>query len=278
MINVVDRLQLRVPLFWWFQAAGWCCFCILSILVVSPYIRRPWELGYQGPEGLLTDQGVMCLGGLLASLVLRPVCRSLVQRSLSWMAMEVRAVGWSLATGTSAALVVSRFIVAKPEPIELLEACAKASVLLFLWCNLYFSIKQAQQLAREREHLQPVESNVVDQKNMEYASRFTVRTGSRLQVVSVEDLEWIAAAGDYSELHTRSGIHLLRETMNSLEQKLDPARFVRIHRSRIVGLARILELRSIENREYVVKLCDGSQHRSSRTYAERIDDWLRRNH
>lgn len=104
----------------------------------------------------------------------------------------------------------------------------------------------------------------------------TVRTGSRIQVVSAEDLDWVAAAGDYTELHKRNGAHLLRETMNSLEQTLDPARFARIHRSRIVSLSHILELRAIENREYVVKPSDGSQHHSSRTYADRIDVWLRR--
>jgi len=102
----------------------------------------------------------------------------------------------------------------------------------------------------------------------------TVRTGARIQVVPAEDLAWIAGAGDYSELHTRNGVHLLRETMNSLEQRLDPAKFSRIHRSKIVNLARILELRALENREYVVKLSDGSEHRSSRTYSDRIERWL----
>jgi two-component system LytT family response regulator len=115
---------------------------------------------------------------------------------------------------------------------------------------------------------------LLDQQNEKYTSRFTVRMGSRIQVVPAEDLEWISSAGDYTELHTRSATHLLRETMNSLEQRLNPSRFARIHRSRIVNLARILELRSIENREYIVKLRDGSQHRSSRTYAERIEGWL----
>src|SRR5205085_6624208 len=110
-----------------------------------------------------------------------------------------------------------------------------------------------------------------------YASRFCVRTGSRVQIVDVNDLEWIAAAGDYSELHTSVGTHLLRETMKSLEQRLDPSRFARIHRSRIVCMSLILELRSMENREYIVKLSDGSQHRCSRTYATRIDSWLRNN-
>ena len=115
----------------------------------------------------------------------------------------------------------------------------------------------------------------LDQNSDRYAPRFVVRLASRIQIVSAEDLEWIAAAGDYSELHTRNATYLLRETMNSLEQKLEPTKFARIHRSRIISFAQILELRSIENREYIVKLRDGSQHRSSRTYADGLERWLR---
>jgi two-component system, LytTR family, response regulator len=107
-----------------------------------------------------------------------------------------------------------------------------------------------------------------------HASRFVVRTGSRIQIVLVEDIDWIGAAGDYAELHVRGRSHLLRETMNSLEQKLDPAAFLRIHRSRIVRTGCILELRSIENREFMVSLSDRSEHRSSRTYADRLEHWL----
>jgi DNA-binding LytR/AlgR family response regulator len=216
----------------------------------------------------------MVLAAFLPSLVLRPVCRSLVQRSPSWTALEVRAAGWSLLMGSSAVVIASRFLIGEPESVELLEACAKTSVILFLWCNLYFSVKQPRYQAQQREPLLAAKAETPEQSGVEYPSRFTVRTGSRIQVVPAEDLAWIAAAGDYPELHTRSNIHLLRETMNSLEQKLDPARFVRIHRSRIVSLGRILELRAIENREYIVKLSDGSEHRSSRTYADRIERWL----
>jgi two-component system, LytTR family, response regulator len=107
-----------------------------------------------------------------------------------------------------------------------------------------------------------------------YVSRFPVRTGSRIHVVLADDIEWIAAAGDYVELHCGRRQHLLRETMNSLEQKLDPARFLRIHRSRIVRVTCVRELRAIDNREYLVKLSDGSEHRSSRSYADRLQDWL----
>jgi two-component system LytT family response regulator len=107
-----------------------------------------------------------------------------------------------------------------------------------------------------------------------YASRFTVQTGSRIQIVIAEDVEWIGAAGNYAELHVSGRSFLLREPMASLEQRLDPAKFIRIHRSRIVKSSCILELQSIENREFVVKLLDGSEHRSSRTFADRLERWL----
>ena len=107
-----------------------------------------------------------------------------------------------------------------------------------------------------------------------YLVRFTVRTGSRIQIVLAEDTDWISSAGDYAELHVRGRAHLLRETMNALEEKLNPNKFLRIHRSRIVRAASIVELRGIDNREYLVKLRDGSEHRSSRTYASALENWL----
>lgn len=115
---------------------------------------------------------------------------------------------------------------------------------------------------------------MLEPSTSKYVSRFTVKTGSRLQVVPVDDILWISAAGDYAELHAGNRAHLLRETMSALQEKLDPAKFMRIHRSRIVRSDGIVELRSIENREFAVKLTDGSEHRSSRTYADQVEKWL----
>ncbi len=115
---------------------------------------------------------------------------------------------------------------------------------------------------------------LLDRVSNNYASRFTVQTGSRIQIVTTEEVEWIGSAGDYVELHVNGRSFLLRETMASLEQKLDPTKFLRIHRSRIVQSKGIVELRSIENREFMVKLSDGSEHRSSRTHADRLERWL----
>lgn len=270
--------ELRTPSFWRLQAIGWFCFCLLSALVVFPYLWQPGELGYQSSKALLIDQALMCLLCFLASLSLRPVCHSLIHRSLSWFALEICTAACSIAVGTSAALIADLFMIGRPEPIELLEACAKTSALLFLWCNLYFGIKQSQQIAPSRQGLPEREMKPSPQlEAAKYASRLTVRTGLKIQLVAVEEVEWIVAAGDYAELHTRTGVYLLRETMSSLEKKLDPSKFARVHRSKIVSLGCVLELRSIDNREYILRLSDGSQHRSSRTYADRIDKWLRAN-
>jgi two-component system LytT family response regulator len=89
-----------------------------------------------------------------------------------------------------------------------------------------------------------------------------------------EDIEWVGSAGNYVELHVNGRSFLLRESMASLEQRLDPEKFIRIHRSRIVQSRVIVELRFIENREFMVVLSDDSEHRSSRTYADRLERWL----
>jgi len=107
-----------------------------------------------------------------------------------------------------------------------------------------------------------------------HVTRFAVKVGTRIQVVRTQDIDWIAAAGDYVEFHSKGRCYLLHETMNSIEQKLDPQQFLRIHRSRIVRLDLIQEAQTIDNREYRVRLTDGSEHRSGRTYANRLESWL----
>jgi two-component system, LytTR family, response regulator len=138
------------------------------------------------------------------------------------------------------------------------------------------AVERAREVYESGARLQMAERilRLVDANPAKYVSRFPVRLGARIHIVLTEDIEWIASAGDYAELHGRGRSHLLRESMNSLEHKLDPVQFLRIHRSRIVRANCIRELRPIDNREYVVTLLDGSEHRSSRTYADRLCDWL----
>jgi two-component system, LytTR family, response regulator len=111
-------------------------------------------------------------------------------------------------------------------------------------------------------------------KAASYVTRFTIQTGTRIQVVNAVDIAWIGTARDYVELHVGEHVYLMRETMASLEKRLDPAKFLRVHRSRMIRMDRIAELRCIENREFMITLTDGSEHRSSRTYADGLIQWL----
>jgi two-component system, LytTR family, response regulator len=107
------------------------------------------------------------------------------------------------------------------------------------------------------------------QRNQEPA-RFAIKTPGRLYFVRQEDIDWMEAADNYVNLHAGTGTHLIRETMNALEQRLDAHRFLRIHRSTIVNADRIKELRPWFHGEYIVLLKDGTELTLSRTYREKI--------
>jgi two-component system LytT family response regulator len=107
-----------------------------------------------------------------------------------------------------------------------------------------------------------------------FVERFTIRTGSKITFVPVNEIDWIEAVGDYAGLHVKDKTPLVRETLNALETRLDPAKFVRIHRSAIIQLSRICELRTMPNRELRVRLTSGADLKVSRTYRDRLDNWL----
>ena len=104
----------------------------------------------------------------------------------------------------------------------------------------------------------------------EYLKRLAVKSVGHTIVLLVEDINWIGAAGNYVELHVGREIHLLRERLNHLELKLDPRRFVRIHRSTIVNVDSIRQLHPLFNGDQEILLRDGTRLTSSRTYHQRL--------
>ncbi len=106
--------------------------------------------------------------------------------------------------------------------------------------------------------------------------RLVVKSGGRVFFLRTDEIDWIEAAGNYVRLHLGADSHLFRETMNALEARLDPQRFFRIHRSRIVNIERIQELQPWFNGEYAVVLRDGTKLTLSRGYREKLQDRLGR--
>ncbi len=106
--------------------------------------------------------------------------------------------------------------------------------------------------------------------------RFVIKSGGRVFFLRADDIEWIEAAGNYVKLHIGTETHVFRETMNSLEARLDSRVFFRIHRSHIVNIERVRELQPWFNGEYVVFLTSGARLTLSRGYREKLQDRIGR--
>ncbi|HEX2060688.1 MAG TPA: LytTR family DNA-binding domain-containing protein [Thermoanaerobaculia bacterium] len=100
----------------------------------------------------------------------------------------------------------------------------------------------------------------------DYAKRLAIKGDGRVILVGVDEVDRLEAAGNYVEVHSGARRHLVRETMASLEARLDPARFVRVSRSSIVNADRVRELQPMFNGDFVVVLRDGTKVAGSRRY------------
>jgi two-component system LytT family response regulator len=103
-----------------------------------------------------------------------------------------------------------------------------------------------------------------------YLRRIAVRTGDTTRFVDTDAIDWIAAAENYVELHVGTAQHLVHVALGTLEKSLDPARFVRIHRSAIVQVDRICAARPAQHGEYVLTLTGGATVRSGRSYHDAV--------
>jgi two-component system, LytTR family, response regulator len=108
-----------------------------------------------------------------------------------------------------------------------------------------------------------------------YLDRVVVRHAGGARFVDVRDIDWIEAAGVYVTIHEGSREHLLRESLSSVEARLDPAKFARIHRSALVSLDRVRELRHDDRGNYRVILRDGTSLRLSRRNRESFELQMR---
>jgi two-component system LytT family response regulator len=108
------------------------------------------------------------------------------------------------------------------------------------------------------------------------ADRLVIKSGGRVVFLKSEEIDWVEAAANYVRIHAGNDEYLMRETMNAFEAKLDTRRFMRIHRSIIVNLEKIKELQPCNNGEYIVVLRTGKELSLSRSFRDRIQDYLRR--
>jgi two-component system LytT family response regulator len=107
-----------------------------------------------------------------------------------------------------------------------------------------------------------------------YLERIAVETRGKVKSIPVEQIDYIVASGPYAELHVGDRRHLIREAMQTLEDRLDPQRFMRVHRSMIVRLDLIETLHRGAGGDYEVQLRNGARIKVSRSRREALERWL----
>jgi len=139
-------------------------------------------------------------------------------------------------------------------------------------------IKRA--VARAREHIEHKRLGNLDERlnsliadlrgEKKYLDRLVVKAVGRVFFLKTDEIDWIEAAGNYVKPHVGRDAHMIRETMNGIETKLDPDKFLRIHRSTIINRDRVQQLQPQSHGEYTVVLRDGTQLRLSRSYRDKL--------
>lgn len=104
----------------------------------------------------------------------------------------------------------------------------------------------------------------------EHLDRILIRSGGRMTFLKLREVDWIEADDNYVRLHAGREPHLVRDTLRRLEPRLDPRLFLRVHRSAIVNIEAIAEIRSLFHGDYDILLRDGTALPVGRSYRDRL--------
>lgn len=108
------------------------------------------------------------------------------------------------------------------------------------------------------------------EKRQKHATRLVIRSAGRVSFIRAEEIDWVEAADNYVRIHVRRESYLMRETLQSLESRLDPAKILRINRSTMVNVERIKEMLTMFHGDYLVRLYDGTELTLSRNYRDKV--------
>jgi two-component system, LytTR family, response regulator len=143
--------------------------------------------------------------------------------------------------------------------------------------RLSSAVERARKEILLSDQQQPAGNSAIGHNGNRYTTRIVFKSRGRIVFLPVSDIRWISAEENYVRISTQTETHLLRETMARLEEKLDPDMFLRVHRSSIVNLQHVKEVRTEADGDYAVVLINGEKLTMSRSYRSRINEWLTHN-
>lgn len=268
-IDIVDQawpLRHMPP---WLRSFGYgLLYWLVFLLVLEPgNVLHAHDMGHAldfGSEAARIGAAAL-LGSSISPLLVALTRRFPLPGPSGWRNAGIHAAG---TVGLSFALIVlSCFLAAwiltgqaLPSLADVRDQLAGNWLLLVFAICAFTAIAHAVHFLRRTGEARPLPSS--------HPTRVAVKTRGRLGYVDVASIEWIESQGNYLALHVGARSHLLRETLASFEGRVDPDRFVRVHRRVMVALDRIREIRPLANGDSTLLLHDGRELRASRSYRE----------
>jgi hypothetical protein len=212
--------------------------------------------------------GAALLGCSTAPLVLALSRRFPISGTRDWRSIAIHAAG--AAVLSFALIVVSCVLAAWVLMGKLVPAAAEIrNQLAGNWLLLTFALCAFAVISNAVTSLPRRPARVPDPRASEPA-RIAIKTRGRLGYLDLGSIEWIESQGNYLALHGGGRSHLIRETLQSFASRLDPDRFIRVHRRVIVAIDRIREIQPLANGDSTLILQDGRTLRASRSYRETV--------
>ncbi|MBX9403892.1 response regulator [Lysobacter sp. BMK333-48F3] len=134
----------------------------------------------------------------------------------------------------------------------------------------YSAERLAAALARVRRMRDPAPRAAEAADGQAYPQRLAVPVGARLRLIAVDEIECVLAQSNYVELRCGAQSYLLRETMSGIESRLDPGRFLRIHRSRLVRVDAIRDIEHLDGGRYLLRMANGLRLGSGASYRDKV--------
>lgn len=269
-INIDDQAQSLRQLPPWLRSMGYgFLYWLVFLLVLEPgNVLHARTMGHT--LDFDSEAARICVAALLGSFV-SPLLVALTRRfplpgPSGWRNGLIHAAG---TLGLAFALIViSCFLAAWILVGQVLPSVADVrNQLAGNWLLLVFAIS-AYTAISHAVHFFSRRTGEAQASPSSQPTRVAVKTRGCLGYVEVASIEWIESQGNYLALHVGSRAHLIRETLASFEGRLDPNRFVRVHRRMIVAVDRVREIRPLANGDSTLILQDGRELRASRRYRE----------
>lgn len=155
-------------------------------------------------------------------------------------------------------------------------AKAKMNILNRTLYEINLQINSLKQYLYNNDFLYGGHLKETENSSRQFQEQFAVKNNGKIYFIKATDIQWVEATGNYVCFHTLKGRHLIRSTINSIAVKLNPLKFVRIHRSFIINIDYISHIETVSHGNYVFKMSKGDKITASRTYNSEVKKFLKR--